>query len=158
MRKVLIVCSGNICRSPMAEVVLDQLARRGGLDLQVDSAGTGSWHEGEAMDRRAVATLGARGYDATQHLARQVEAQWLAARDLVLAADRGHLKDLRRLASRLPQAAPITLLGSFSRDPSQPDIPDPYYGDAPDFEGCLDLIERCCEGLVADLLDASAAR
>jgi protein-tyrosine phosphatase len=157
-QRILIVCSGNICRSPMAEVVLDHFGRQAGLGLVVDSAGTGSWHAGEAMDRRATAALGARGYDRTGHLARQVDPNWLDHRDLVLAADRGHQRDLKRLAAPIVGAAPITLLGAFvggnrSTDAQIPDIPDPYYGDAEDFARCLDLIERCCAGLVAHLAD-----
>ena len=149
--RILIVCSGNICRSPMAEVVLRHLGRQAGLDLAVDSAGTGGWHAGEPMDPRAAAALAAAGYDATGHLARRVEQQWLAERDLVLAADRGHLRDLRQRAGGLTSAPPIRLLGEGLDGPgaSAPDVPDPYYGSANDFASCLELIERCCAGLVA---------
>jgi len=148
--RILIVCSGNICRSPMAEVVLRALDP----GLVVDSAGTGGWHEGEGMDPRAIDALAARGYDGSAHRARQVAAGWLAQRDLVLAADRTHLRDLRRLATGVPGAAPIHLLGEFAPRGSGPgvpavaDIPDPYYGGTPEFVACLDLIERCCQGLV----------
>jgi protein-tyrosine phosphatase len=158
MTTVLMVCSGNICRSPMAEVVLDQLARRAGLDLRVDSGGTGSWHVGEAMDPRSIAALAARGYDGTHHAARQITPAWLAQRDLVLAADRGHRRDLQRLASASSGPGVIHLLGEFSGDATHPDVPDPYYGGAADFVSCLDLVERSCEGLVAMLLDPTAQR
>jgi protein-tyrosine phosphatase len=148
--RVLIVCSGNICRSPMAEVVLRSLDPR----LVVDSAGTGSWHEGEGMDVRAIDALRSRGYDGTDHRARQVAPRWLAQRDLVLAADRGHLRHLQHLATNVAGAAPLRLLGEFAANNLSggsfevPDIPDPYYKGPAEFAACLELIERCCRGLL----------
>jgi protein-tyrosine phosphatase len=74
----------------------------------------------------------------------------LAERDLVLAADRGHLRELQHLATRVPAAAPIRLLGEFARESDVPDVPDPYYRGAKEFAECLALIERCCRGLAAE--------
>jgi protein-tyrosine phosphatase len=133
----------------MAEVVLRSLDP----DLTVDSAGTGGWHQGDPMDHRALDALAQRGYDGEGHRARRVEPRWLAERDLVLAADRGHQRDLRSLATKIPRAAPIRLLGEFAGEREVPDIPDPYYGGPGDFEDCLALIERCCQGLVAEHID-----
>jgi len=122
--------------------------------LVVDSAGTGGWHEGERMDSRALDALATRGYDGSAHRARQVAPRWLAQRDLVLAADRGHLRALQRLATNVPGAAPIRLLGEFAGSnsgleaPGVLDVPDPYYAGRDEFATCLDLIERCCDGLI----------
>lgn len=147
------VCSGNICRSPMAEVVTAALAEASGIGhlLMVDSAGTGDWHAGEPMDPRARDALARRGFDGDGHRARQVRAEWLSDRDLVLAADRGHLAQLRALAARLPDPAPLGLLGDYHPNGERPDVPDPYYGDPADFDACLSLIHACAERLVADV-------
>ena len=100
--RICLVCLGNICRSPMAEVVLtSELAAAGLRDsVTVDSAGTGDWHLGHQMDAHAAAELSRRGYDGSAHRARQVRPSWLADRDLILAMDRRNLADLRRLAAQ----------------------------------------------------------
>lgn len=160
MFRVLVVCSGNICRSPMAEVVLRNRAEVAGIALLVDSAGTGGWHAGETIDARAAAALGEAGYPTTGHVARQVQPGWLAERDLVLAADRVNLRELAPLARRVGRQAPIRLLGEFAGGGAGdvPDIPDPYYGGPDDFAACLALIERCCAGVVAELAAGPARR
>src|ERR1035441_7496116 len=98
--RVCLVCLGNICRSPMAEVVLtDELARAGlAGQVQVDSAGTGDWHIGGPMDAGAAAELARRGYDGSAHRARLFDPAWFPGRDLVLAMDRRNLAQLRRMA------------------------------------------------------------
>src|SRR6476646_10579706 len=98
--RVCFVCTGNICRSPMAESVFRAHVERAGLDelVEVDSAGTGGWHEGDGADERTVAVLEAGGYE-SDHAARQFQASWFSRLDLVIALDTGHLKALRRLAN-----------------------------------------------------------
>ena len=100
--RICFVCSGNICRSPMAEVVMADLVAAAGLAdvVVVDSAGTGDWHIGERADRRAVAALAARGYDGATHRAKQFDPHWFRQRDLVIGLDRGHERTL------LPNAKP----------------------------------------------------
>lgn len=142
---ITIVCSGNICRSPMAAVVLREHLRRAGLDrdARVTSAGTGPWHAGEPADERATATLVASGYE-VEHVAAQVGPEHLGA-DLLLAADSGHLRALRTAAG----SDRVRLLRSF--DPSAPEgaeIPDPYYGEGDGFADVLDMIERAVPGLL----------
>ena len=97
--RVCFVCTGNICRSPMAESVFRARVAEAGLDglVEVDSAGTGGWHEGDAADPRTVSVLEENGYD-SGHTARQFQPSWFARLDLVIALDAGHLKALRRLA------------------------------------------------------------
>jgi protein-tyrosine phosphatase len=155
--RVCFVCSGNICRSPMAECVLRGMARAAGCEsaLTVDSAGTGAWHAGEGADRGAVRALTRRGYECHRHLARQFQPSWFAARDLVVALDRGHERELRAMASSSEAAAKVRLLRSF--DPAAGadlDVPDPYYGGPGDFDYCLDLIEAACPSVLAHVAGA----
>jgi protein-tyrosine phosphatase len=147
--RVCLVCSGNICRSPSAEVVLRrQLAGAGLSDLVVvSSSGTGDWHVGEPMDPRAAGALARRGYP-TGHRAREFDPADLDELDLVVAMDRGHLRYLRRLAGEGPAASRVRLLREF--DPGARDdldVPDPYFGGPDGFERVLDLIEAGCAGL-----------
>ncbi|MFD2471278.1 low molecular weight protein-tyrosine-phosphatase [Amycolatopsis silviterrae] len=146
MPSVVFVCSGNICRSPMAELVFRaKLADAGLADaVRVSSAGTGPWHVGEAADRRARATLKAHGYP-TEHIAAEVSDEDLEA-DLLLAADESHLDFLQ---SRVEDPSRVRLLRSF--DPSAPEgaeVPDPYYGGGDGFEDVLGMIERSVPGLL----------
>ena len=110
--RVCLVCLGNICRSPMAETVLRAELAAAGLDgaVVVDSAGTGDWHVGDAMDPGARAALASRGFDGSAHRARQFQPSWLARRDLILAMDARNLADLRRMA-RDPGDDRIRLFG-----------------------------------------------
>jgi protein-tyrosine phosphatase len=159
--RICFVCSGNICRSPTAEVVLRAtLAEAGWADaVIVDSAGTGPWHAGKDMDPRAREALSRHGYRAQPHIARQFQPKDFASRDLVIALDGGHLARLGQLA-RLAEdpadaATSIGLLGSY--DPAavatgELDVGDPYYGGEAEFEIALARIEAACAGLTR-LLD-----
>jgi protein-tyrosine phosphatase len=133
---------GNICRSPTAEEVLRVHARRQGLDLLLDSAGTENYHVGAAPDPRAVHHARLRGYELGGLRARQVAAEDFAAFDLVLAADPRNLAVLRRRCP--PEHRPKLAL--FLGDEA---LPDPYYGEATDFEKVLDLVEKRATELVA---------
>jgi protein-tyrosine phosphatase len=151
--RICFVCLGNICRSPMAEAVLRAKVEQAGLgeEVIVDSAGLGDWHVGDNADHRALAALTQRGY-LLEHAARQFDAAWFAERDLVLALDRGNLRGLRRLAPDPATAERIRLLRSYDPEAGDDlDVPDPYYGGPEGFEHALDLVERACNGLVAQL-------
>lgn len=153
--RICFVCSGNICRSPTAEVVTRQLVTAAGLaeQIEVDSAGTGGWHVGDDADGRAIAALRKRGYPIRGHAAKQFRASDFADRDLVVALDSGHLRELRRLAPTADDAAKVRLLRSFdpAADLTDLDVPDPYYAGAAEFERVLALVETSCHGLVADI-------
>lgn len=141
------VCTGNICRSPSAALVVAEHVRREGLDerVRITSAGTGPWHVGEPIDRRAGDTLVRRGYP-VEHVAAQVGPDDLAA-DLILAMDGGHEKALRKLVD---DPSRVRLLRSFDPDATGDlDVPDPYYGGADGFEDVLDMIEAATPGLLA---------
>jgi protein-tyrosine phosphatase len=144
------VCSGNICRSPMAALVFAEHLRRAGLDdrVRVSSAGIGSWHVGDPADSRAARTLAAHGYP-THHVAAQVEARHLDA-DLLLAMDSGHQRALRaQLARQGEDAGRVRMLRSFDPDASGDlDVPDPYYGGKRDFAEVLGMVEAAVPGLL----------
>jgi protein-tyrosine phosphatase len=145
--RIALVCLGNICRSPMAHVVLERRLTEAGLDgrVEVRSAGTGDWHVGKPMDERAAATLGAAGYDASRHRARTFDPVWRDEVDLVLAMDAANLADLGGRDRR------TALFGDL--DPEQPgaEVPDPYYGGAAGFEEVLRMVERTSAALVGAL-------
>ncbi|MGW2468629.1 low molecular weight protein-tyrosine-phosphatase [Streptomyces bauhiniae] len=148
--RVCFVCTGNICRSPIAESVFRARVTEAGLDGQIeaDSAGTGGWHEGDAADPRTVSVLDEHGYG-TAHTARQFQPSWFGRLDLVIALDTGHLKALRRLAPTEEDVRKVRLLRSY--DPSAGadlDVPDPYYGGRDGFEECLEMVEAASAGLL----------
>ncbi|MGW1839131.1 low molecular weight protein-tyrosine-phosphatase [Streptomyces sp. NPDC002067] len=158
--RVCFVCTGNICRSPMAESVFRAEVAAAGLGDRVvaDSAGVDGWHEGEGADPRTVAALTAAGYPA-DHRARRFDAAWFAGRDLVIALDGGHLRALRRMAPGPGDAAKVHLLRSY--DPAGPgagalDVPDPYYGGPAEFAACLEMVEAACAGLLTAVSGALA--
>lgn len=151
--RVCCVCLGNICRSPMAEVVLRARLAEAGLSgrVVVDSAGTGDWHEGEPMYQRARAQLERRGYDGAAHRARQIDASWLAERDLVLAMDASNLQALRSLSrTEGADSRRLRLFGEVAGLDGA-DVPDPYGGSPVEFARVLDMLEAGMARLVDQL-------
>jgi protein-tyrosine phosphatase len=150
--RIALVCLGNICRSPMADVVLnDRVAAAGLADrVEVVSSGTGDWHVGQPMDRRAAALLTREGYDASAHRAQQVQRSWLTEHDLLLAMDRQNLRDLRALGGAGAGGEPdrVRLFRDF--DPVEPgaEVPDPYYGGEDGFPTVLAMVERTADAIV----------
>ncbi|WP_419996487.1 low molecular weight protein-tyrosine-phosphatase [Streptomyces boninensis] len=147
--RVCFVCTGNICRSPMAESVFRARVEEAGLDglIETDSAGTGGWHQGDEADPRTVGVLARHGYG-TEHSARQFRPSDFAERDLVLALDAGHQRHLRRLAPSGDAADKVRLLLSYDPKATQLDVPDPYYGGNDGFDECLEMIEPAAEALL----------
>jgi protein-tyrosine phosphatase len=142
---VCFVCTGNICRSPIAALVFSARLEEEGLAdrVRVTSAGTGSWHVGEAADRRARRVLAAHGYP-TSHVAAQVDEDHLSA-DLLVALDSGHAAELREL---LAEDSRLRMLRSFDPDADDDDVADPYYGEYSGFEVVLEQVEAAMPGLV----------
>ena len=153
--RVGIVCLGNICRSPMAEVVLRRALAERGLAgrVEVDSGGTGDWHLGEPMDERAYATLRSRGYDGSAHRARQVASDWFDEHDLLLAMDARNFADLRAAAADAQIAERIVMFRAFDPEASDRDrdVPDPYAGGPDDFALVLGIVERTTAALAEQL-------
>lgn len=156
--RIALVCLGNICRSPMADVILTDRVAAAGLDdrVTVASSGTGDWHIGHPMDRRAAALLTSEGYPAdaaSAHRARQVRPSWLTEYDLLLAMDRQNLSDLRDLAHGDVDPDRVRLFGDF--DPATPgaEVPDPYYDGEDGFHIVLRMVERTADALVSALRD-----
>ncbi|MFL6106478.1 MAG: low molecular weight protein-tyrosine-phosphatase [Marmoricola sp.] len=152
--RIALVCLGNICRSPTADVVLNaRLAEAGLADVRAESCGTGTWHLGEEMDGRSAAVLVAAGYDPSRHRARLFDPSWFD-HDLILTMDRDNHREVLALlpADRHDR---VRMFRSF--DPEvppgtpAPDVPDPWYGGPQGFDDVLEIVERTCDGLVAHL-------
>lgn len=144
------VCLGNICRSPTAEAALREAAAETGVELTVDSAGTGDWHVGHPPDERMTAAAAEVGL-VLDGAARQVTAADLRDFDLVLAMDRQNLRALRDMApDDLPDDR-IRLFRSFDPEGSEEDVPDPYYGGQEGFENVVAMVRRTAREIVAEL-------
>src|SRR5436190_16308586 len=152
--RILFVCLGNICRSPTAEGVMRSLLREEGMEreVQLDSAGTGSWHVGSAPDSRAAEAARARGIT-LEGAARSVTEEDFEEFDLLVAMDRENMSVLRRLAPSEEARDKVHLLREFdpASNTADLDVPDPYYGAPGGFEEVLDLVHAACEGLLDEI-------
>ncbi len=151
--RVIFVCTGNICRSPMAEVVFRAFAEQRGHGRRVvsRSAGTGDWHLGERADGRTLDALSRRGYDGSLHRAKQFTQNSFAENDLVIALDRTHERVLREWARDEDEEGKISLLLPFDREATALDVPDPYYADQAMFDDVLTMIENASLSLFRQL-------
>lgn len=159
MTRILFVCMGNICRSPMVETVARVEFARAGIPAEFASAGTESYHIGEPADPRAIDMAEASGYPLAQHRARQVAATDFGSFDMILAMDRVNLGALRRHRPRDAARDPVLFLEHAGFGEID-EVPDPYYGSRRDFERVLDLARRgsalLIERIVASREDARA--
>lgn len=152
--RILFVCLGNICRSPLAEGVFRHHVRQAGqLDrFVIASAGTGDWHVGKPPDARMSATAKQRGVDITSQRARTVaSSQDLEAWDHILVMDRENLANTRRLAATDAQRARIRLFRDFDPSPGHGEVPDPYYGGEDGFDLVYEIVERTSGALLSHL-------
>lgn len=152
MKRVLFVCTGNICRSPTAEGVARHFIATGGLAgrIEVDSAGTHGYHVGEAPDPRSQKAAARRGYDLSALRARKLVPTDYQDFDLLLAMDRGHLERMQRDCPPVYRPK-LALFMSFAEDAEFDEVPDPYYGGPGGFDAVLDMCERAVEGLLTQL-------
>jgi protein-tyrosine phosphatase len=146
------ICMGNICRSPIAEHVLRHKALEAGLDIHIESGGTGGWHAGEPADTRAQQVLIDNGY-AHRHVAQQISHTWFDNFDYLVVMDAHNLHSLEQIANKHPHShahkKKIKMLREFDHTaPHHAEVPDPYYGGPQDFEEVLRMVERACDGLV----------
>jgi low molecular weight protein-tyrosine phosphatase len=153
--RILFVCLGNICRSPMAEGVLRRLVAERGLSdyFEIDSAGIGDWHVGQAPDNRAQEAARRRGIDISTQSARQLRADDFSRFDLILAMDSSNHGDIRQLSPKHVHGK-IRQFLDFAPQTGARDVPDPFFGEAEGFDHALDLIEAAAAGL----LDALAPK
>ncbi|UPK74852.1 low molecular weight phosphotyrosine protein phosphatase [Nocardioidaceae bacterium SCSIO 66511] len=157
--RIAVVCLGNICRSPMAEVVLTDALDDAGLSdrVHVASSGTGGWHSGEGMDDRAAATLESAGHDPSRHRAQQFDAGWFDEYDLILTMDHSNYQDVRALARSADDAARVRMFRAYDPQASEGDdqVPDPWYGGRSGFDRVLEMVERTAKSLT-DRLETTA--
>jgi protein-tyrosine phosphatase len=151
--RILFVCLGNICRSPTAEAVMRGLVAEAGLEdeIEIDSAGTGSWHIGYPPDERSVAAAAERGVE-LNGTARQVGQGDFDGFDLLIAMDRQNEHDLLALARSDADKAKVRLLRSY--DDGELDVPDPYYGGEDGFDEVVEIVERSCRALLDEITPA----
>jgi len=157
-RRILFVCLGNICRSPLAEGVFRHLAVEAGLDgrFEVDSAGTGAWHVGEPPDERSLAVARKNGVRLDGR-ARKVAEEDFSEFDLLVAMDQDNLRALQALKEEAGGQAPVRLLREFDPDADGDlEVPDPYYGGPDGFDRVYEMVHRSCIALL-DSLDSGEA-
>ncbi len=150
---VLFVCTGNICRSPTAEAVLRKRLAERGLEAQVavDSCGLGRWHVGQPPDERSIAAGLLRGYRLKELRARQIQDGDFEAFSLLIAMDRSHLEEMKRICPAGTENRLKLFMDYHPEETGVSDVPDPYYGNLSDFDLALELIEKGIEGLVESL-------
>jgi protein-tyrosine phosphatase len=152
--KILAVCAGNICRSPAAEAAIREAATEAGLDIQVDSAGTGSWHIGQPPHPDGVAAGARAGLD-IRGRARKVTTADFERFDIILAMDRANLRDLLQLAPSKEAKARTRLFRSYDAGADSDEVPDPWGGPQSGYDETVRIVRAAADGLVADLVENS---
>lgn len=146
--KILMVCLGNICRSPLAEGILAHKARALGLDWVVDSAGTSGYHAGELPDMRSIETAKAHGIDITNQRSRQLVAADLDTFDKIYVMDSSNYQNVARLAQTDAQRQKIDLVMNASFPHQNIAVPDPYYGGNDGFERVYQMLDQACNTII----------
>ncbi|MDX1438264.1 MAG: low molecular weight protein-tyrosine-phosphatase [Rubricoccaceae bacterium] len=151
--RVLFVCLGNICRSPLAEGIFREKVNTAGLGnrFEVDSAGTGSWHVGDRPDARMMRTASGRGIDLSGLRGRQVQREDLERFDHVFVMDRSNLHDTLYLDPNGDHGTRVRLFREFDPEPDDYQVPDPYYGGPDGFDHVFDIVERTSEAILERL-------
>lgn len=145
--KILMVCLGNICRSPLAEGILKHKLRERRLDWEVDSAGTGFWHTGEPPDPRSVSTARKYGLDISSQRARQLQAADLEKFDLILAMDGSNYQDILRLANGNRQEQKVEMILNYIEPGTNRNVPDPYWDDN-GFDKVFHMLTEACDKVI----------
>ena len=147
--KILMVCLGNICRSPLAEGIMRSKLSE---DFIVDSAGTGGWHAGELPDKRSIATAKNRGLDITNQRARQFKRSDFEIFDHIFVMDNSNYKDVLALAPNEELKSKVKLILNEIFPNENVDVPDPYYGGQDGFENVFDMLDQACEQIARKLM------
>lgn len=147
--RLLFVCLGNICRSPSAEAVMKKMVEEAGLEkqIEIDSAGTAAYHEGEMADSRMRMHGSRRGYS-LESISRPVRMSDFFDFDMIIGMDDRNIADLKHKAPDQESVSKIVQMTDFSRNKTYDHVPDPYYGGATGFELVLDILEDACQGLL----------
>jgi len=146
--KVLMVCLGNICRSPLAEGILKDKAQKAGLNWQVESRGTGGWHAGNLPDHRSIEIAKERGLDITDQRSQKLTTKDLADFDLIFAMDKANYRDIIAKSDNPALEQKVFLILNEANPESDRSVPDPYYGGENGFSEVYDMIDKACEALV----------
>lgn len=159
IKTISVVCAGNICRSPIGEVVLRKKLSESGLKIVVDSAGTGNWHEGEDANHKSLKVLTDKNYE-IKHQAKQFRKEWFAQKDLILVMDFENKRNLEAISPD-EHKHKIKLFRSFDKDlshftenSSELIVPDPYYEPITAFHEVLEMLEQASDGLVQKIIEA----
>lgn len=150
MTRVLAVCAGNICRSPAAEAAIRDAAERAGIDVEVDSAGTGAWNVGEPPQPKSVAAGARAGLD-VRGRARRINRSDFDRFDVIVVMDRANLRDVLELAPTLEDRAKVRLFRTFDPDTDSDEVPDPYGGTDADYDAAVAQVMAAAAGLVETL-------
>lgn len=148
--KVLMVCLGNICRSPMAEGILRKKSVENNLSIEVDSAGTADYHVGEAPDPRAIETARKNGVDISGLRGRQFTRKDFSDFDRIYVMDRSNLKNVTQLARANEEESKVALILD-SLGTSGVEVPDPWYGGMKDFDETFRLLNEACDKIIAEI-------
>lgn len=151
MPKVLMVCLGNICRSPMAEGILRHLAQQKNIAIQIDSAGTGSWHVGEAPDKRAIACLKKKGIDISTLRARQFQTNDFHTFDYIFTMDSQNYRDVVKQTSSEALQQKVDLYMNQTKPGFNQNVPDPYFGGDEGFEEVYKMLVAASEAFLQKL-------
>ena len=151
MYKVLMVCLGNICRSPLAQGILETISKKNNFTIHVDSAGTGNWHSGSAPDKRSIEVAKKYGIDISQQKARQFSTEDFKKFHKIYAMDTQNYRDLMRLCSNEEDCNKVALILSTTNKEQRLSVPDRYYGGKDGFENIYKLLHSACEKIVVDL-------
>lgn len=145
--RVLAVCAGNICRSPAAEAAIREAADRAGLDVEVDSAGTGAWHVGDPPHPQSVAAGARAGLEVTGR-ARRINTTDFARFDIIVVMDRSNLRDVLEVAPNLEDRAKVRLFRTYDPATDDDEVPDPYGGPDSGYDGTIVMVRSAATGLV----------
>lgn len=151
IQRILMVCLGNICRSPMAEGIMRNVAHEEELEIEVDSAGTGGWHVGEPPDERAVRKMQQKGLDISMLRARQFHVSDFEKFDLIFAMDVHNYNDIIRMARNAEEKNKVQMILNKRKPGSNESVPDPYYGGMDGFEHVYQLLKEACYIIAGEL-------
>ncbi len=146
--KILMVCLGNICRSPMAEGIMRYKLEQMGMEVMVDSAGTGGWHSGENPDKRAIKNMKEHGIDISTLVARQFTPADFDRFDLILAMDESNYEDILKQSTDPKKRNKVKLILKYTDRKSDFSVPDPWYGDQDGFETVFHMLDNACEQVI----------